>query len=470
MGVGVAAQEAPELGRRQRLERLRQTPALTCLGGPLKKTDAWIDRLPFRIGRTRNVQLTLPTSDIAGHHATITRDGFGRYHLVAVQPEIHPVYRWKGGEFQEANHLVLHDRMLIRLGHRGPRLRFHYLGETGEAGWWGPLDPDLIMGEARDHPHLEPGSVGEQLEGLDRPDIDDPRGPSSQMPRHRWWPLALSLAVIGLVFLLVLTRVLVEQNALELDLARDQLRRGWTLQHGDSRDGLGPAQADTDAERLARDRTELRIAQIMSDVGVEEPRVSPLLVKLVQEEIDREVGRMMRSANLDRFLKRYRQYQPRIETIFEDELKLPAAYAYVAWIESNYQLDAESDKGAVGMWQFMAPTARDYGLITEQGEDHRQDFEPSTRAAGRYFLDLIARYGVNHFQVTLAAYNFGPRRIQAIYEKRRLWKPDQRTFEALLKTRGWRNQAVLPEETQQYVPRFFAANLIGSDLAHYLGR
>ena len=182
------------------------------------------------------------------------------------------------------------------------------------------------------------------------------------------------------------------------------------------------------------------------------------------------VEHLLRDSDLEGFLDRYRRYHPKIEDIFRKEYQLPKSAAYVAWIESEYYLDAESEKGALGMWQFTAKTAQDYGLITDKGEDYRQDFGRSTRAAAQYISDLLAEFGMDRFMVALAAYNWGPDNVLRVFRRNRLWLPAQRTFPFMLQLRMRDGTPELPPETRRYVPRFFAANLIGSDMSFYLGR
>ena len=52
-------------------------------------------------------------------------------------------------------------------------------------------------------------------------------------------------------------------------------------------------------------------------------------------------------------------------------------------IESGFDPVAVSRAGAKGLWQFMAPTARLYGLRVDRWTDERLDPEKSTRAAAR---------------------------------------------------------------------------------------
>lgn len=154
-----------------------------------------------------------------------------------------------------------------------------------------------------------------------------------------------------------------------------------------------------------------------------------------------------------RWLERSTRYIPYIQT----ELKragLPTDIAYVAMIESGFSSSAVSHAHAMGMWQFIAPTGKRYGLDVEWWIDERRDFEKATQAAIGYMSDLFEQFG--SWYLVAASYNMGEggvRRLIKRHKTNSFWD---------LADRG-----ALPEETRNYVPKMLAAMLIAKAPALY---
>ncbi|MFI3270986.1 MAG: lytic transglycosylase domain-containing protein [Pseudomonadota bacterium] len=143
-------------------------------------------------------------------------------------------------------------------------------------------------------------------------------------------------------------------------------------------------------------------------------------------------------------------YLPMIKEEFARQ-GLPANLAYIAFIESCFEPEALSHAGARGMWQFMPATARAYGLEVSDVIDERLDPEKSTVAAAKYLKKLYAQFG--NWPLAIAAYNCGENRLA-----KALRTTASSTFWDLVALES------LPAETQDYVPRFIAVNIISSNL------
>ena len=153
------------------------------------------------------------------------------------------------------------------------------------------------------------------------------------------------------------------------------------------------------------------------------------------------------------YLERGEAYRPLIEEILARQ-GLPKYLYYLALIESGFSVQATSSAKAVGIWQFIPPTGQRYGLRINQYVDERRDPIRSTIAATKYLRDL---HNVFHsWFLAFAAYNTGESRI----------------FSAIMR-RGTRDYWELSEmnafvdQTQNYVPKFIAAALIGENPQEY---
>ena len=90
-----------------------------------------------------------------------------------------------------------------------------------------------------------------------------------------------------------------------------------------------------------------------------------------------------------------------------EKANLPLEFAFLPYIESNYDPFSISSSGAVGMWQFMPRTGRFYELEKSWWNEDRHDPFKSTEAAIQYLKYLYGRFD-NDIYLTLAAYNAGP--------------------------------------------------------------
>ncbi len=154
-----------------------------------------------------------------------------------------------------------------------------------------------------------------------------------------------------------------------------------------------------------------------------------------------------------RFLKRGSRFRKLVEKSLVEE-GVPKEFYYLAMIESGFATHATSHARAVGIWQFIPGTAERYGLRAGPSIDERRDPERASRAAAQYLRDLHNVFG--SWRLAMAGYNAGENRILSA-----IMRGKTRDFWTLAEKK------VLPKETMEYVPKFFAAALIGSDPEKY---
>lgn len=150
-------------------------------------------------------------------------------------------------------------------------------------------------------------------------------------------------------------------------------------------------------------------------------------------------------------LNNRRKYEPMIQKVFDDQ-GVPRELSTVALIESKYDPNAVSRSGAVGMWQFIRSTGELYGLTVGAFEDQRKDPVLSTVAAAKHLKDLYEIY--KDWFLALAAYNAGSGAVS-----RTVSKTNSNDF--------WEIKGHFREQTQRYVAKVVAANIILEDLEYW---
>lgn len=165
--------------------------------------------------------------------------------------------------------------------------------------------------------------------------------------------------------------------------------------------------------------------------------------EIVQKYINQYSGRLRNSVAV--LLGASNFYNP----IFEEALEsyqLPLELKYLPIIESALNPTATSRAGAVGLWQFMIVTGKQYGLEITSLIDERRDPIKASYAAAHYLHDLYNIFG--DWTLAIASYNCGPNNVNKAIKR----AGGVKDF--------WSIYPYLPNETRGYVPAFIAANYI----------
>ena len=153
------------------------------------------------------------------------------------------------------------------------------------------------------------------------------------------------------------------------------------------------------------------------------------------------------------WLSRSGQYLELMKKILK-ERNVPEEIVFLPLIESGFNPYAYSPARAAGYWQFIASTAKKYGLAITWWKDERRDPVKSTVAAANYLSDLYQMFG--SWNLAMAAYNAGEGKIL-----RALNRTKTDDYWSLLGTNQIKN------ETKDYVPKFIAASLIANSPETY---
>ncbi len=134
-------------------------------------------------------------------------------------------------------------------------------------------------------------------------------------------------------------------------------------------------------------------------------------------------------------------YFPIYEKVFTSK-GVPEEIKFLSVVESSLNPFATSTAQAGGLWQFLEPVGKKYGLAINDTIDERRDPVLACNAAADYLLESYGMY--KDWLLAIASYNCGRNNIRWAMEN----NPGLTDY--------WSLRQYLPVETQNYVPAFIA--------------
>ncbi|MCE5333668.1 MAG: transglycosylase SLT domain-containing protein [Desulfobacteraceae bacterium] len=230
----------------------------------------------------------------------------------------------------------------------------------------------------------------------------------------------------------------------KLEASARRADRNWAAAAGG-----GLAAGDFDGS-LSPEMVKSALEAMLSDWGEAAFAVDDALVRHVSYFIKYYV--LCDTERTNRAFERSRRYMPFIRDAFgAHDLHEDVAFA-VPFVESRFTTSPCSSAGALGMFQFMPNTAREYGMRVDAenvpGRDERLDWEKEASAAARYLVKSRNVFGSS--VLALGAYHHGSMKVVQV-----LLKVAERS-----KTRSFSpifNHGELEPFSREYIPQCLAA-------------
>jgi soluble lytic murein transglycosylase-like protein len=231
--------------------------------------------------------------------------------------------------------------------------------------------------------------------------------------------------------------------------------------------------AQTTLRELQR-KDEARAAQLSAGGDELDREIRKILVKfnastyavppIFRERLQFHIDELAKAGNRKFMYGRKQRYWPMILKEFS-ALGLPEEMAFIAWVESGFDPNAQSGAGALGLWQMTTSTAQSLGLTVNGGVDERLEPDKQTKAAAKYLARLLSEFGEDSFMLALASYNRGEngvrRALSHVAREPGGFRKDKRDFWHLYRLK------LLPDETREYVPRVLAAAIVAGNAQKY---
>lgn len=240
--------------------------------------------------------------------------------------------------------------------------------------------------------------------------------------------------------------------------------------------------SDAEKRQYLSDKS-MRIARIMGNGSSD--TIPPAALDKIKSFTDGYVSRLKARStdgcpskkpwfdNLQATYERARKNAPFINKAFQEKGVDSVIGLYLAMVESEHCVCLQSGTGPLGMFQFAYAAAKEHfdpntGLnkaATDRNGDVRCEPEPAARAAASYMKARIGRFGGDPASVPLAigSYNGGQNGLSRNLEKALASDTRaDRDFWTLM-ANGEKLSKQFQSENFKYVPKFFAAAIIGEN-------
>jgi hypothetical protein len=161
------------------------------------------------------------------------------------------------------------------------------------------------------------------------------------------------------------------------------------------------------------------------------------------------------------FARAREQFAPYIIRSFNARGVPPVVGLYLVVVETEYHnITSENAAGAAGLFQFIGPTARGYGVDPSE----RTNVSKMAPAAAAYMADRIAEFGTDSMSVALAiaGYNRSPDSVRRDLHDVLNSENKERSFWTLVANSN-KLDHYFQGENIKYVPKFFAAAIVGEN-------
>ena len=207
-----------------------------------------------------------------------------------------------------------------------------------------------------------------------------------------------------------------------------------------------------------------RIAKEMSG---REYKFTPAFEAAIQNSIDSYVKRIgngnnqLGKSDARLIFERGQTQAPVLSSAFKARNLSQLIGLYIPAVESEYvNLQTANQAGAIGMFQFLPKTGEKYGLT----ENDLLDVPKSADAAARYIADAMKKFDNDPMKEALAilSYNRGINNVDR--DLATFVTPRTRECSiCALTEQSYKLDATFQQENVYYVPRFFAAAIIGEN-------